>query len=69
MAIHRNEVNQSLDQSIQLSRRREEEQGKIGVRADVRTRAAQKGDQLSTDGRTDGRTDNRHVHVAYLTVY
>lgn len=53
MAIHRNEVNQSLDQSMQLSRRREEEQGKIGVRADVRTRTTQKGDQLCTYVRTD----------------
>jgi hypothetical protein len=48
---------------MQLSRR-EEEQGKVGVRAIVRTRAAQKGDQLCTYVRTD----NRHVHVVSLTV-
>ena len=56
MAIHRFEVSQSLDQSIQLSRQKQREEqeqegeeqengkGKKGVRVDVRTSIAQTGD-------------------------
>ena len=56
MAIHRLEVSQSFDQSIQLSRLKQREgqqeeqeeerneKGKKGVRVDVRSSIAQKGD-------------------------
>ena len=46
MAIHRLEVNKSLDQSVQLSKRKDEqeqEKGRKGVRVDVRTSVSQKG--------------------------
>lgn len=83
MAIHRLEVSQSLDQSIKFSRQKQREgqeeeeekgneKGKKGVRVDVHTSIAQKGDQLSayvhTCIQTYACTDN-HLQQIHIMCY